>query len=138
VNAALVQRQATLAGVALLATLGALALGRWQDGPSSSAPPPVAVAGQPWKEAVAGILTAPGPAQETACGVVLGSATRGVAHPVLPCGVDLVVAYDDRQARAEVIERGPFEGGREFDLTQALARELGFEGTGRIRWRFAG
>jgi hypothetical protein len=138
VNPALVQRQAALAGVALLATLGALALDRWQDEPLPSAPDPTSVTGQPWQEAVAGVLAPADQAQQTACGVELRPDTRGVAHPVLPCGVDLVVSFEDRQVRAEVIERGPFEGGREFDLTQALARELGFEGTDRIRWRFAG
>ena len=44
----LVQRQAALAGVALLATLGALALDRRQDEPLPSAPDPTSVTGQPW------------------------------------------------------------------------------------------
>ena len=75
---------------------------------------------------------------DTACGVELTPRTVGVAHPVLPCGVDLVVGYGGREQRVEVIARGTGEAGRDLDLSEALARELGFEGEGRIRWRFAG
>ena len=53
--------------------------------------------------------------------VVLERDTRGVAHPVLPCGVDLVLEFDGVEVPVEVIGRGPFGAGSEFDLTQAVA-----------------
>jgi hypothetical protein len=56
---------------------------------------------------------------------------------VLPCGVDLVVASGDRQVRTEVVQHGPVEGGRDFDLTRALAEQLGVHGRETVRWRFA-
>ena len=135
-NPALAQRQAGLAGVALLATIGALALGRGNEAPRTTvtAPP----AGPSWQTGRAGVFGPGLYGQRTACGVELTPRTVGVAHPVLPCGVDLVVGYAGRERRVEVIARGPAEPGRDLDLSEALARELGFEGEGRIRWRFAG
>lgn len=133
---ALAQRQAALAGVALLATLGALALGRGGDrpaAPAGSAPPPAAA----WEEALAAPYE-PEAAGESACGVELTPETMGVAHPVLPCGVDLLVGFGGKQVRTEVIDRGPAEPGYEFGLTEALAGELGVTGIQRVRWRFAG
>jgi hypothetical protein len=136
VSPALAQRQAALAGVALLATLGALALGRGAEQAATpageEAPPP---AGQ-WEEALAAPYEAE-PGRASACGIDVTPETMGIVHPVLPCGVDLVVGFGDREVRTEVIDRGPGEAGYEFGLTQALARELGVTGTERIRWRFA-
>jgi rare lipoprotein A (peptidoglycan hydrolase) len=137
VSTALARRQAALAAVALLAALGAIALeriGREEGGVVS--PTPV-LAGR-WEEAVAGVINSKEYGTTTACDVVLDRETRGVAHPVLPCGVDLVVEFGGREVRTEVIGRGPNRAGREFDLTQALADDLGVEGTQTIRWRFAG
>jgi rare lipoprotein A len=135
-NPALAQRQAGLAGVALLATIGALALGRGDDaqGTTVTAPP----AGPSWQAGRAGVFGPGLYGRRTACGVELTPRTVGVAHPVLPCGVDLVVGYAGRELRVEVIARGPTEPGRDLDLSEALARQLGFEGEGPIRWRFAG
>ena len=135
-NAPLVRRQAALAGVALLATVVSLVLGRVGDDErteTDASPAPTA----PWQEAVASIIDPARYGDETACGFELTRGTRGVAHPVLPCGVDLVIGYRGSEIRTEVIERGPFEGGREFDLTRALAAALGLRGTQTIRWRFA-
>jgi rare lipoprotein A (peptidoglycan hydrolase) len=70
--------------------------------------------------------------------VQLDSGTLGVAHPLLPCGVDLVLSAGGKQVRTEVVARGPVTAGREFDLTQDLARRLGVSGEETIRWRFAG
>jgi hypothetical protein len=137
VSIALARRQAALAAVALLAALGAIALeriGREENGAVS--PSPVLTAR--WEEAVAGVIDSEEDGTTTACDVVLDRETRGVAHPVLPCGVDLVVEFGGREVRTEVIGRGPYGAGREFDLTQALADDLGVEGTQTIRWRFAG
>jgi rare lipoprotein A len=34
--------------------------------------------------------------------------------------------------RVPVVDRGPFVGGREYDLTAATAQRLGFDGHGTI------
>lgn len=68
-----------------------------------------------------------------ACGGTLQPGTVGVAHKSLPCGTKLTVAYGSRSVETEVIDRGPYSGDREFDLTEALKNKLGFEsGVGTI------
>jgi hypothetical protein len=135
VSPALLQRQAALAGVALLATLGALALGHR----SESALPIEPVSGAiRWERAIVGVLGPEAYAQKTSCGVVLDSGSLGISHPVLPCGVDIVVSYREKRIRTEVVARGREPAGRDFELTKALADELGIHGTETIRWRFAG
>ena len=130
----LVQRQAGLTAAALLATLGVLVLGQRGGGPPTlrSAQPVVH-----WQTALVGVLSPRAYASKTSCGSMLDAGTVGVAHPVLPCGVDLVVASGDRQVRTEVVQHGPVGGGRDFDLTRALAERLGVQGRGTLRWRFA-
>jgi hypothetical protein len=135
VNPVLVQRQAALAAAALLAALAVLALDR---GSNETAPLPPVGLGVRWQRAVVGVLPPDAYAQETACHIRLDSGTLGVAHPLLPCGVDLVVASREKEVRAEVVDRGPVRGGHDFEVTQALAQELGVRGTEEIRWRFAG
>lgn len=66
------------------------------------------------------------------CGGTLQPDTVGVAHKSLPCGTKLVVAYGDESVKTEVIDRGPYVGGREFDLTEALKNKLGFGSTGTV------
>jgi hypothetical protein len=39
-----------------------------------------------------------------------------VAHKTLPCGTMVTLRYRGRTVRAKVVDRGPFVGGREFDL----------------------
>jgi hypothetical protein len=135
VSPVLLQRQAALAAGALLATLGVLALSNRSDGgaPAAAVAPTIR-----WQNAVVGLLPAAAYERKTACGVRLDSGTIGVAHPLLPCGVDLVVALVGKEVRTEVIERAPVESGRDFDVTQALADELGLRDAQEIRWRFAG
>lgn len=133
---ALVQRQAALAAAALLATLSVLALSRHDEEATSLRPTPPEVR---WESAVVGVLSPEAYERETSCGSRLDSGTIGVAHPRLPCGVDLVVALGDKRVRTEVVERLPVStGGPEFELTQALADRLGVAGRRTIQWRFAG
>jgi rare lipoprotein A len=66
------------------------------------------------------------------CGGRLSAGTVGVAHKSLPCGTDLVLRKGDRFVRAKVIDRGPYVGAREFDLTQATKHRLGFGSTGTV------
>lgn len=132
---ALLQRQAALAGGALLATLGVLALGDRSQAVAPLKPGGPAVR---WESAIVGVLPPEAYAQGTTCGTTLDSETLGVAHPVLPCGVDIVLSLGSMEVRTEVVDHTPVGGGREFDLTQALADELGVQGRETIRWRFAG
>ena len=134
-NPGLVQRQAGLAAAALLATLGVLALGKRGEEPTPAAPVPPAIR---WQSAVVGIVPV-GDANRRSCGATLDSRTIGIAHPTLPCGVDLVVARNGKAIRTEVVARLPVAtGGPEFEVTRALARELGLKREGTIQWRFAG
>jgi rare lipoprotein A len=66
----------------------------------------------------------------------LTSTTTGVANKTMPCGTELEVCYQGCE-RVTVIDRGPYIEGREFDLTEATARAVGFmsAGVGTIRWR---
>jgi hypothetical protein len=70
-----------------------------------------------------------------ACGgAPLGVDQVGVAHRTLPCGTRLTLRYRGRTAHATVIDRGPFVGRRQFDLTRALKDLLGFGGVGVIEF----
>jgi rare lipoprotein A len=66
------------------------------------------------------------------CGGTLTASRLGVAHKSLPCGTKLTLRHHHRAIRVRVIDRGPYVGGREYDLTQATARRLGFHGHGAI------
>ena len=68
----------------------------------------------------------------TACGQTLTTATLGVAHKTLPCGTMVTFRYGGREVTVPVIDRGPYAHGREWDLTGATARALGFGGVGVV------
>jgi hypothetical protein len=134
VNPQFVQRQAGLAAAALLATLGALALGSRGEDTKASPPPSVVVR---WETALVGVLP-PIDLATWSCGAAMNPGAIGIAHPTLPCGVDLVVAHNGTEVRTEVIARTPVAtDGPEFDLTRALAKALGVKREARIQWRFA-
>ncbi len=67
-----------------------------------------------------------------ACGGELTSSTMGVANRTLPCGTLVDIRYGDRSVTVPVVDRGPFVAGREFDLTEATKRALGFDGVGVV------
>ncbi len=67
-----------------------------------------------------------------ACGGELTSSTLGVANKTLPCGTLVTLRYGGRTVRVPVVDRGPYVEGREFDLTEATKRALGFEGVGEV------
>jgi hypothetical protein len=133
VKAVLARRQAALAAVALVAALGVIALSQLGDDSDSAAPPPSAEV--EWETAQVAIFEPT--AEPTACGVTVTSRTRGIAHPVLPCGAKLLLEHDGRQAETDVVQRGPVAPGRTFELSPALARQLGVAGETTVRWRFA-
>jgi hypothetical protein len=68
--------------------------------------------------------------RQTACGVTLTPETQGVAHRRLPCGTLVTIVFQSREITVPVIDRGPFNGSYSWDLTQATADALGFQGGG--------
>jgi rare lipoprotein A len=67
-----------------------------------------------------------------ACGGRLTFGTLGVANKRLPCGSKVTLHHRGRTVRVPVIDRGPFSGAREYDLTGATAKRLRFGGVGTI------
>ena len=66
------------------------------------------------------------------CGGRLTPGTLGVAHKTLPCGSHVTLRRGDRVIRVRVVDRGPYVGGREFDLTSATRARLHFGGVGSL------
>ena len=125
-------REVALAGLALLAATVSLAVTKQTRDHDSSAPQPegsfVALAGSS------------GPAEfgrASACGGILRPDTEGVAHPTLPCGARIFITFHGKTVLTQVVDRGPYVPGRQFDLTDALARRLGLQGVQQIRWAYA-
>jgi hypothetical protein len=68
-----------------------------------------------------------------ACGGRLTQGKLGVAHKTLPCGTKVSFTLGSgRVVTARVIDRGPFIAGRDWDLTAALKRKLGFGDIGAV------
>ena len=68
-------------------------------------------------------------AGDTACGYHAG---LGVANRTLPCGTRVTFHYGSRTVTAVVDDRGPYVGGRDWDLNQNTAAALGFAGVGTV------
>jgi len=120
-----------LAAVALLAAAVAYALG---DLGNRHRAAPTAVG-----DFVARVGSA-GPAatgRRTACGGILRATTFGIAHPTLPCGARIIIEFHGQRVLTQVVDRGPYEPGRQFDVTDALARRLGLEGVQLVHWSYA-
>lgn len=109
-----------------LAQLEELQLGSFADRASESG----------WKTSIASVYTDYG--LGVACGGVLGRDQLGVAHKTAPCGTLITFRYNGRVLTVPVIDRGPYIAGREWDLTGAAAKALGFPGLGPIQWQEAG
>jgi hypothetical protein len=67
-----------------------------------------------------------------ACGGRLSPGTIGVAHKTLPCGTRVTFKVGNRVVTAPVIDRGPYVGGRDWDLTTALRNKLRFGDVGTV------
>lgn len=134
----LVQRQLALAGVALVSALGTLAFSRGGNDDAAGSPNDVvpAAAGR-WYVARVGVYGRGFFGRTTACGVEFTRETRGISHTVLPCGAKIVVSNGGRELPTEVVDRGAYAPGHEFELTAALAVELGVDAPTTVRWRFA-
>jgi rare lipoprotein A (peptidoglycan hydrolase) len=131
-RSSLAVREVALLAVALLAAVGVLAVteSRRDHGPSGPQP----------EGSYTALAGSSGPAafgRHTACGGILTPDTIGVAHPTLPCGARIFVTYGGVTVLTQVVDRGPYAFGRQFDLTDALARKLGLKGVQTIRWSYA-
>jgi hypothetical protein len=133
-NPILAQREIALAGVALLAVLVSLAIGAPGSGKKTTTlPQPI---GSDWNRA----LAAPGNGpfgRRSACGIVVQKTTLGVAHPVLPCGAKIFIAFNGHEVLTQIIAHAPRTPGLEFEIEPALAAQLGLSGVQQIRWTFA-
>ena len=126
-----------LAAVALLAAVAAMAIVAQNGSNAGAAALTSAPAPAGWNIAFAGSRGATGDAQRTTCGQVLAPQSLGVTHPVLPCGAKVILRSGNKQVLTEVIDNALVEPGRQLEVTDALAKMLGIEGTVELEWRFA-
>jgi hypothetical protein len=70
--------------------------------------------------------------RKTACRVKMTRSLLGVAHKKLPCGTEVALLYRGGTITVPVVDRGPYIRGRNWDLTSATAKALGFEAVARI------
>ncbi|HUJ92089.1 MAG TPA: hypothetical protein VLW05_05275 [Gaiellaceae bacterium] len=124
-------RALALAVLAVLAVVTAVVYMLWPGHHGSSS------AGGAWFTALAAPFAPSTGTRTSACGVKIGPDTVGVGHPRLPCGVQIEIEFQGKDVSTRVIDRGATRPGHDFDLTQALARELGLHGTQTIHWRLA-
>ncbi len=61
--------------------------------------------------------------------------TIGVAHRTLPCGTTVKLNYHGHSLVTQVIDRGPYTPGNDFDLTNGARHALDFEGVGAVSLR---
>lgn len=137
--AAVAQRLLGLAAVALLGGVIALAVveQRSGDGSATAAPTGAIAPGGGWYSALAASRGPAGDAERTSCGLILTGKSFGVTHPVLPCGAKLLLRFGGQTMLTEVIDNKLKSAGRQFELTERLARDLGLGSTQEIDWRFA-
>lgn len=86
----------------------------------------------PWKTALCSWYWEP---QGLAGGGRLTPNAMIVAHKSLPFGTRIQFSYKGRTCIAVVKDRGPYVGGREFDLGPGTAKALGFDGVDRVSYR---
>lgn len=61
-----------------------------------------------------------------------------VAHRSLAFGTKIQFKYKGKTCTAVVMDRGPFVGGRTFDLGPGTAKALGFSGVGSVQYKILG
>jgi hypothetical protein len=137
--AAVAQRLLALAAVALLGAVVALAIVERRSDDASASPTATGAvaAGGGWYSGLAASRGQAGDAERTSCGLILTGRSYGVTHPVLPCGAKLLIRFGGQTVFTAVIDNKLKTAGRQFELTERLARELGLDGTQEIDWRFA-
>jgi rare lipoprotein A len=67
-----------------------------------------------------------------ACGGTMSASKLGVANKTLPCGTKVSLRYKGHTVTVPVIDRGPYVGGRDYDLTPATKNRLHFGSTGTV------
>jgi len=72
----------------------------------------------------------------TANGEVLVKGMTNFAHRSMPFGTKVEFQYKGRRVIARCNDRGPFVAGRTFDLGPGTAQALGFQGVGKVQWRY--
>ncbi len=72
----------------------------------------------------------------TACGQRYSETIMGVAHRSLPCGTLVSFKHGGVEITVPVIDRGPYVGGRIFDLSRAACKALNHCYTGPIYYKF--
>lgn len=128
-------RPAALGLIALVALLAAVATERRVD-PPHPRPAVVLPESGKWQVAVAAAL--PAGTTPTGCGLGVPPGTLAVSHPVLPCGVRVVLEAGDVTASVQVGGRAAAAGGAAFGLTPELARVLRLgNGPHSVRWALA-
>jgi hypothetical protein len=132
-----VQRLLSLAAVALLAGVVAVAIVDRRDETPVTAPQGATAAGGGWYDALAAPRPPGEDAERTGCGLILTNRSLGVSHPVLPCGARILIRYGGETVLTEVIDNQLKETGRQFELTPSLARLVGLDGTQAVEWRYA-
>jgi rare lipoprotein A (peptidoglycan hydrolase) len=139
-NPVLAQRQLALGAAALLGAVLGLAIAS-RDAKTIKAfraiPHPAVSDLSGWYTALAGVRSRPLAGKPSACGTLLRPKTLGVDHPVLPCGAKVFIRFKSKTVLTQVIDRGPFGPGREFEVTPALGKVLDLSGVQTIRWSFA-
>lgn len=68
-------------------------------------------------------------------GGTLTTSSMVVAHRSMRFGTKIQFSYRGRTCTAVVRDRGPYVGGRTFDLGPGTAKALGFSGVGTVQWR---
>ncbi len=102
---------------------------------AAAAAQPAAPAGDGWKSARVSWY-GPGFIGNTmAGGGTLEWGSMVVAHRSLPFGTTIEFSYNGRTCTAVVQDRGPYSGGRTFDLGPGTAAALGFSGVGTVQYR---
>jgi len=136
-SARVAQRLLSLAAVALLAGVIAVAVVDRRAATPVAAPQGATAAGGGWYDALAAPRPVGEDAERTGCGLILTSRSLGVSHPVLPCGAKVLIRYGGETVLTEVIDNQLTETGRQFELTPSLARLVGLDGTQAVEWRYA-
>lgn len=103
---------------------------------SKSTPPAVAAAGGAgWKTARVSWYGPGFYGNTMAGGGTLQPGSMVVAHRSMAFGTRVEFSYKGRTCVATVQDRGPYTGGRQFDLGPGTAKALGFSGVGTVSYR---
>ena len=78
-----------------------------------------------WERGVSSYVHPSLEGNKTASGVIFKNDSNMLAHKELPHGAIILLKYKGRYAVGEVVDRGPFVDGRDFDASLKIANQLG-------------